>query len=154
MLTANRFFLSLGFCISLAAQALPASTKATQEKPTLLRVLANPERYHGQRVTLVGYLCLSFESTALYLHQEDSIQGITDNALWVSTNALFAGNSSRLHQKYVIISGTFDTTNKGHMGLWLGSLTAITSCEPLEDRAHPRVNLAKEPPPPPKHPDR
>jgi hypothetical protein len=52
--------------------------------PSLIQLLAHPDRYHGKKVQVQGFLHVRFEGTAIYLSREDAEHGITRNGFWVS----------------------------------------------------------------------
>ena len=115
-------------------------------RPSLLRVLANPRQYHHQEIQIIGFLDLAFEGDALYLHQEDLAHNIFANAIWVNATKEMYANKKVLNRKYVLIRGTFDADDLGHMGLFSGAITNITRCAVLSD---PKSPLWGGPPPPP-----
>ena len=132
---------------------LPAYTQSPsidlsdgQRIPSLLRILANPDSFHGKEVQIIGFLNLTFEGDALYLHREDLAYGILGNSIWVNATKEMYKNKKGLNRMYVTIRGTFDANNHGHMGLHAGALTNITRCTLRADPRHPRWG---EPPPPP-----
>ena len=47
--------------------------------PSLVQMLAHPDRYHGEKVQIKGYLHVRFEGTAIYLSRADAEYGITYN---------------------------------------------------------------------------
>lgn len=95
---------------------------------SIVRLIADPGTFDGKRVLLSGFLHLEFEGNAIYLHRDDWIHGITENALWVS----FApgGSTKSCQNKYVSIEGTFSAAERGHMGLFSGTLKDISRCLP------------------------
>ncbi len=117
--------------------------------PSLLRILASPDSFHGKEIQVIGFLDLAFEGTALYLHREDLAYGVLGNSIWVNVSSEMHKRAKVLNRKYVIIRGTFDANNHGHMGLFSGALTNITRCDVWADPKHPRWG---EPPPPPPNP--
>lgn len=64
----------------LAKTANPASA----DNVSVVQLIANPERYDGKHIQLIGFLRIEFEGTAIYLHREDYEQGIARNALWIN----------------------------------------------------------------------
>ena len=36
---------------------------------SLIRLIANPEKYHGKKIQVTGYINLEFEGDAIYLHK-------------------------------------------------------------------------------------
>ena len=117
----------------------------------MLRILANPESFHGKEIQLIGFLNLTFEGDALYLHREDLAYDILGNSIWVNATKEMYTNIEHLNKQYVIIRGTFDANDHGHMGLHAGALTNITRCAIWADLKHPRWGGPPLPPPPSKH---
>jgi hypothetical protein len=50
---------------------------------SLIQFLANPDRYHGVKVAVSGYLHWRFEDAALYLSKTDADYLNTTNAIWI-----------------------------------------------------------------------
>ena len=94
---------------------------------SLIRLLANPEKYDGKHVRVCGYLNVEFEGDALYFHQEDYLAHISKNGLWVNLNSSgkVAREAARFNKKYVVIEAVFDGNDTGHMGLFGGGLKDI-----------------------------
>lgn len=95
---------------------------------SLIQLIANPEKYDNKIVRLIGYLNLEFEGDAIYLHEEDNKHSITANSCWVNlTKEWRAKNKvADFSNKYVILVGTFDMKDHGHMGMFSGGIRNIT----------------------------
>jgi hypothetical protein len=95
---------------------------------SLIRLIANPEKYDGKKIQIIGYLHLEFEGNGLFLHKEDYDIGISKNSIWVDVDIKHPEESSlnKFSNHYVIIEGTFDSHNNGHMGRRSGSIKKIT----------------------------
>lgn len=95
---------------------------------SLVQLIATPEKYHGKRVQVVGYLNLEFEGDAIYLHQEDFANSLLKNAFWVdfSERVKQEKKLADYNKKYVIIIGLFDMNLRGHMSLFSGEIKNIT----------------------------
>ena len=63
------------------------------------------------------------------LHEEDFKRSLTTNALWVETKPEMMKQLKKVTGQYVIIEGLFDPSNKGHMGLFSGSIRDITRAD-------------------------
>ena len=94
---------------------------------SMIKLLANPERYNGKRIILHGYLNLEFEGNALYFHKDDYLQNILKNSVWVNLNDKIAEQAHKYNKAYVTILGTFDNEDTGHMGVFGGGLKNITN---------------------------
>jgi hypothetical protein len=112
-----------------------SDTLRNQSKSTarvsLISLIANPQKFSGQKVRVIGYLHLEFESNGLYLNKDDFKNGISKNAIWIEMGPKHPENSplSKFIDHYVLMEGTFDDKNQGHMGMMTGSLKDITRLE-------------------------
>ena len=92
---------------------------------SLIQLISNPIEFDGKLVRVIGYCRLDFEGDALYLHREDYEYVITKNAVWLDIGNLMSASSPNLSNKYVIVEGVFDSTDKGHLGLYSGCIKEI-----------------------------
>ena len=115
----------LAAALSLSSASTRAGSERQVEDVSLVQLLATPERFHGKRVQVIGFLRLEFEGDALYLHQEDYRRGISKNAIWVDLPDAIRRNSKKLTDRYVIAGGTFDSSAHGHMGMFSGTLKIV-----------------------------
>lgn len=98
---------------------------------SLVELIARPERYGGKPVRVIGFAHFEFEGDGLYLHREDYERAIAKNGLWLEPKQGAVGPAT-LSDRYVIVEGTFDARNTGHMGLWSGAVTHVTRLDPWE----------------------
>lgn len=98
-----------------------------EETTSLIRLIATPEKFDGERIQIIGYLHLEFEGNAIYLHKEDYDNCITENAFWVDFSERLTEKIkiSGYSDNYVIIIGTFRMHKKGHLGLFSGTIENI-----------------------------
>ena len=94
----------------------------------MIQLLAQPEKYHGKFIRVQGFLRLEFEGNALYLHREDYAHGLTNNGVWV--DMLLSPEHMKLNMHYVLIEGVFNAKDRGHLGLWSGTIEKITRAIP------------------------
>jgi hypothetical protein len=116
-------------CISAGITPNAEPQVAGVEHISLLQLIVTPERYDGKRVAVEGFLHLEFEGNAIYLNQNDYAHAITKNSIWVQRNPVVNGKYQQVNSHYVIIVGTFDAKNKGHMSMCSGSLRDITAVD-------------------------
>ena len=102
---------------------------------SIIRLIANPYDYHGKKVRVDGVGNLQFEGNGLYLSENDYIYNLRKNSLWIELgeNATPLELAERCNGRYVVVEGTFDMENTGHMGLRSGSIVDITLYLPLHD---------------------
>ena len=87
----------------------------------MIQLISNPSAYNGKLIRVFGFARFEFEGTALYLHEEDYKQMLTRNGVWLSM-----AEKKELDRKYALIEGVFNANNRGHLGLWSGSLEKVT----------------------------
>jgi hypothetical protein len=92
---------------------------------SLIQLIANPEDYDGKVVRVIGFVKLEFEGNAIYLHQDDYKHSITRNGLWLDVTDDVRKKQKDYDQKYVLLEGTFSAKERGHMGLWSGSIQKL-----------------------------
>src|SRR5688500_11478518 len=102
---------------------------------SLVYLLAHPADFHGKRVQVVGFIHLEFEGDAIYLHREDSDAGLLKNGLWVAFRDSTREHAGLLNDRYALIEGKFSATNRGHLGLWGGSIGDISHIVAWPSRA-------------------
>jgi hypothetical protein len=94
---------------------------------SIVELIANPAKYDGKRVRLMGYIHFEFEGNGIYLHKDDHQFSLGYNGLWVEWAAR-ATRSSECQDTYALIEGTFRASHRGHMGLRSGAVTDMTRC--------------------------
>jgi|GEM_PF-937352 len=123
------------------APAVKTDTLETEKPPldvSMISLIANPDKYKGKKVRLMGYLNLAFESDGLYLHEEDYLRGLTKNALWIDIHrdSLAKPSVRKCIKHYVLIEGTF-SEQQGHMSAFSASIENITRLEPWKEGGTP-----------------
>jgi hypothetical protein len=97
---------------------------------SIVELLSSPDKYHGKRVLISGYLIVRFEGSAIYLSKDSADYGISRNAIWVELytvngdSAIETLNPSNFDAAYVTIEANFNRNFMGHMGLFQGALEA------------------------------
>lgn len=91
---------------------------------SIITLIANPEKYYGKKVTIIGYMSAEFEGTAIYLSREDFDNHIYKNSIFL---LIGKGNEYQYyHKEYVTLDGIF-INGGGHMGLFSGMLKDISN---------------------------
>jgi hypothetical protein len=115
--------------LALASILIP---KVTAEEPldvSILQLIATPKTFDGKTVRVVGFLHLEFEGNELYLHKVDYDNSIYFNGIWVDLNRDEMKAKMSLDLKYVLVTGIFDATKRGHNGLSSGTISKIQNIE-------------------------
>jgi hypothetical protein len=104
---------------------------------TMIQLIASPEKFDGKLIRVIGFLRLEFEGDALYLHREDYENTLLGNGIWVDVTPEIAKESDTLNMNYVLLEGVFSSSERGHMGMWSGSITSIRRAQLWISAKHP-----------------
>jgi hypothetical protein len=124
-----RIIALLGFIAIL----LTSVAQAQEPKDvTLVQLIATPEKFDGKLVRVIGFLRLEFEGNVLYLHREDYENAILGNGIWVDvySSPQVAKKKLDLNMNYVLLEGVFSSNERGHMGMWSGTIHKIRRADP------------------------
>jgi hypothetical protein len=122
---------------AIGAQAPRPRNPQVVSDVSLMQLIATPERFNGRPVRVIGFCWLEFEGNSLYLHREDFDQGITRNAVWLDLGSPVPARYMELKGKYVVVEGTFSSSERGHFGMFGGSIKAIRRLEDWRGRPDP-----------------
>ena len=116
-----------------ASTPKPKQTSQKTIQVSIIALIANPEKYDGKRVQVIGVGYLEFESNAVYISRDDA-EYVNKNGLWVDPSELTIPyeDAQKYNGKYVLIEGTFDKNNLGHLNLWSGAIVNVTRYVLLE----------------------
>jgi len=124
--------LFLAVCVMAAGCGGRSYGKPSQdaEGVSLVALIANPDVYDGKHIRVVGIVHVGFECDALYFSSEDYKMGITKNAVYLELTQMPIDvpydELKKLNGRYVVIEGVFDSKEKGHMGLYSGTISDIS----------------------------
>lgn len=104
------------------AKSRQIKERAKSENVSIIRIIANPEKYYGKRLTVSGYMITEFEGTAIYLSREDFDNRIHKNSIFLLIGKGY--DYQYYNKEYVTLDGTFIEGN-GHMGLYSGMLKDV-----------------------------
>jgi hypothetical protein len=112
----------------------------------MVQLLAQPEAFRAARVQVIGFVSVEREGTAIYLHKEDFLQGISPNAVWLDLERALVIPPQKSGS--AIVEGRFNPDEHGHMHLFSGALEEVDRVTPLPSRSE-----FAPPPPRPAAPD-
>src|SRR5450755_262932 len=92
---------------------------------TLVQLIANPEKFDGRLIRVIGFLRLDFEGNVLYLHREDYDNAILGDGIWVDETSEMNKQRAKLNMSYVLLEGIFSSRERGHMGMWSGTIKEV-----------------------------
>lgn len=126
-----------------AAKAAPEHNSVS-----MTALLAQPEKYHLQKVIVEGVGNIEFEGNALYLNKDSWENYVTDDSLWLDIDfpnpVVTLARARQLNGDYVLIAGTFDMDISGHLGIRHGGITDITRYERVTTRKEYERERAQE----------
>jgi hypothetical protein len=97
---------------------------------SLMQLIVNPEGYHGKLVRVIGVSRIEFEGDGIWFTKEHYKHRVYENSLWIEPdlNALGATRQQleQFNGKYVLMEGTFNKDNNGHLGMYSGALENVT----------------------------
>jgi hypothetical protein len=131
------------FSLILTWSILVGSLGVAQDAPkhtSLIQLIANPEKFEGDPVTVLGFLVMSghhggFVATVLYFHKEDA-ENLLGNSVLVVPNDQMRRDDERIDRMYVILTGTFHAVPVAG-GEFTSEITDVRSCTPWSDPARP-----------------
>lgn len=102
-------------------------------KLKLVDVLADPEKYDGKRISVVGFYHGEFEGSSFSVDKVASKQRDYARSVWLSDSSSLANKSNinLRNDSWLRIDGIFLCGPGGHMGLWPGELDRPTRIEPV-----------------------
>src|SRR5882724_1091506 len=111
-------------CVMAALLVAPIQAQEPTDV-TLVRLIANPETFDGKLIRVIGFLRLEFEGNVLYLHREDYENAILGDGIWVDVTPVIKKQSATLNMNYVLLEGIFSAGERGHMGMWSGTIKQV-----------------------------
>ena len=113
--------------IGLLCSSLSRIALAENYQPaSIIQIMANPEKYDGKAVSVIGFMHLEFEGDVIYLHKEDWVRTIVHNGIGLNVEEKSYGKFMKINNNYVVIDGIFSSKNNGHLGVFPGTITKIT----------------------------
>jgi hypothetical protein len=104
---------------------------------SLMQLIVNPEKYHGELVRVIGVSRIEFEGDSVWFTKEHYKHNAYMNSLWIEPDydALGATRQQleQLNGKYVLMEGVFNKDNHGHLGMYSGALEKITRFQLWEE---------------------
>ena len=101
---------------------------------SLIRLIANPEKYENRKIQVIGFLNLQFEGNAIYINESDFETGSTKNAIWVAIPDSIKTRMEKYNEQTVLLEGTFDMIHLGHGQNYGGTIRKITRIDTMERR--------------------
>ncbi len=78
------------------------------------QIIDSPDNFNGKEIEISGIYYEQFENVAIYLNRDSD----REEAMWVD----MADSREDLNGKKIKLKGTFDRNDRGHLGLYLGTI--------------------------------
>lgn len=127
---------ALTLTLLLVGCVWPVGSASSPPVVSMLQLIANPEKYNGKPVSLIGFMHVGFESDIVYLNYEDYRHGILENGLWFERTTEITKNEL-LDMNYVMLSGTFVARPISYSRFSAGGVTNVTRASPWSELKHP-----------------
>lgn len=89
-------------------------------------LVADPEKHDGKIVRFEGVTNIEFEGNGIYLSKEHWKARMNSFAIWLALDNGTTRGKRWLNGKYCIVEGAFHAADRGHMGLFMRTLSDIT----------------------------
>lgn len=93
---------------------------------SIIQLIANPEKYDGKFVRVIGVGNIEFEGNCISLSKDDLKYGV-GNSIWIELGKdISYDEAAQYNGEYVIVEGIFDKDDCGHFGMFYGSIKQIS----------------------------
>jgi hypothetical protein len=130
MVSLLTLLLFLGGYISSAKPQAERSSPASRDPIDvgMVGLLSAPQKYQGNFIRTIGFVCIEFEGNALYLHEEDYRYGLSKNSFALRLSDSQRKQFKTMSLKYVLVEGTVDADGL-ERDEWGGAIGNITRFE-------------------------
>lgn len=97
-------------------KACPPPAAGNFESATISEIISRPAGFDGKYVSVVGYYYSGFEMSGIYSLPQDEL--LPKDGLWLFGTSPFHD----FNGEKVFVSGMFSSVNRGHLGLWSGTI--------------------------------
>lgn len=98
---------------------------------SIIALIAAPETHDEKSVVVYGVIDGDASGWVVFLGTEDAEQWIITNGIWLETSGVSEQDLAGVDGKWVTIRGVFDKDNKGHLGVFPGSIHSIDRITPF-----------------------
>lgn len=118
--------IALVFFLGLLATPISYAEGNAALPVSIYQLIANPEKYDGKEVYVIGFMHMEFEGDVIYAHREDWAHTLIQNGIAFDVPQNSYSSWMKMNNNYVVVQGVFSATERGHLALRAGSLTKIT----------------------------
>ena len=127
----QKIFLTFILISSISQNSFAFGNIQVEAQPvSMIQLIAAPQKYHNKLIRVIGVSHIGFESNSIWLNKEHYRNNVIYNSLWIKPNYTILKTTAKKLQKmngnYVLIEGYFNQNNKGHFGMYIGTIEEIS----------------------------
>jgi hypothetical protein len=124
------YILAIVFLLQFPIYSVGAETSNLSEPlpVSLISLIANPSKYQGHYIRVVGYFRYEEGDATVYLSKDDAKHYNTKNCLWLYLVKKIK-NPEKFDGTFAIIQGTFSSADKGRWQACAGSMKSVDRLE-------------------------
>lgn len=100
---------------------------------SMISVIADPNKYGGQKIAIVGYLYLSQQVSVICAYKDDFLFGNGKNCFNLDSRSIQKDRWEDLSEKYVNLSGTYKALSEGFDSVANGMVKDILHVVPAHN---------------------
>ena len=116
----------------LPSAFMPRSDETTEV--SIKQLLDNPKQYDGKFIRVIGYVYLEFEGNIISNGPDKKYKRPVRD-VWLKVSDEIKRERDKYNEKYVLVEGTFNAKEHGHMGLSIGTIENIKRFEVVKGKA-------------------
>lgn len=141
-MTTGRRTIKLAALFFACLSALPLLPQGNPWHVSMMRLIAEPQQFSRKQVAVIGFISFEREGDLLYLHREDYLHGIMENAIRIQRSAQMERDREHLDLNYVSVFGTFVAEPSGSIPS--GTVIDVTRCTLWSETRDPRSQKSKD----------
>lgn len=99
---------------------------------SMTSVIADPHKYSGQAINIVGYLYLTQQVGVICAYKDDFLFGNGKNCFNLDSRSVHNDGWKELSEKYVNLSGTYQALKDGYYSATNGMIRNVLRLTPAE----------------------
>jgi len=100
---------------------------------TIKQLLEDPKKYDGRTIRTTGYVYIKFEANIIS-DGPDKKYSLPIHHIWLEVDENIRRNHAKYSQRYVLVEGTLNAKNGGHMNLSVAAIENIRRFEVVDKK--------------------
>ena len=95
---------------------------------SLIAIIADPHKWHGEVVRVTGVIVIEHEGNALYLSREHRRMMVLKNAIWLDFDetVISVNELADVDERYAVVEGRVNANMQGHFGMYSAALENVS----------------------------